>query len=182
MSGNEYKPSEFWGRVDFFVKLGAVVLSLFGGTLALWSYYSNFLALRDQRSFEIVAIYERAETQKAVAALSSDIDSLLADLGPDATPVEIGDVLFDLYATGNFVEKRAQFTSILYLVRRLSYCHQKNRCNRDILEEYFCEFVSSFWQYFHLSVSLDMRSQGVDSVERFVASCVYSRTKTQTLN
>lgn len=170
----EFKPSWFWGRVDFYVKLCAFTLSIVGGTVALGTYISNQMALRDQRAFDIVAIYDQASTQQAAASLSSDIEGLLTDLRPNIDAAMIGDVLYRSYTGGASVQKRSEFIRIWYLVRRVSHCHAQRSCDQALLEDYFCDFVGSFWRYFKTPIISTNETDETANIDAFVISCAQS--------
>lgn len=167
----EFKPSASWVRVDFYVKFIAVVLSILGGGFAFWNYLANQDALREQRVYEIVAVFDQADTQSAISEIGLSIDRHLTDLGPNIDKSIIGELIFDGFATGSSVEKRAQFNRLWYLLRRVSHCHRNQSCDAILLEEYFCDFGVTFWRYFRDPILQRHKPNNVGEVTNFLIAC-----------
>jgi hypothetical protein len=139
--------------------------------------------MRVERALALVELWDQDKYQEAAKAVKDRLAGLLAK-NPNpfgAKPTEkdlafyyarIGEQALDSSgadpATPQFQE---EFDRLVYFLNRVSFCVDRNICDRDIAQNYFQDYAASFWRYFR-GYAEKRRKQGEPAyavaIEKFV--------------
>ena len=130
---------------------------------AVFSVYQFLLAreeTRVQRALEMVQLWEQPEYQaaqravkKRVAALNASYANLLGDrpTSNDRSFLmkRIGlEAMTEKGGTQPTEEFQEEFDRIVYFLNRISFCVEGGLCSREVIDAYFLDYATSFWDYF----------------------------------
>ena len=140
----------------------AVRLILIGGAIfTIIQFLDSKEEKRVERTMQLVELWEREEYQQASRAVAARLDALNARysglLGPGAGEAERAVLreqmgLEAMTAEGGDLplgEFRTAFDRVLYFLNRMAFCVEGNLCSERMVDGYFGDFASSFWDYFH---------------------------------
>jgi len=144
---------------------------IFGGIFSVYQYLELSEEKRMTRTFELLAEWEEPEYQNAQIALRqrlADLNAKYASLMPEnASPTE-RQVFLDrigleaMSADGGTLawpQFKEHFDRIVAFLNRMATCVQGNQCSKDVTDDYFRDFATSFWTYFG-KYSRQMRQSG----------------------
>ena len=130
---------------------------------AVFSVYQFLLAreeTRVQRALEMVQLWEQPEYQAAQRAVKKRIEALNASyanlLGDRPTSSDrsflmkrIGlEAMTEKGGTQPTEEFQEEFDRIVYFLNRIAFCVEGGLCSREVIDAYFLDYATSFWNYF----------------------------------
>ena len=162
---------------------GLRVLLIAGTLFTVYQYMMQRAEMRVERALALVELWDQDKYQEAAKAVKDRLAGLLAK-NPNpfgAKPTEkdlafyyarIGEQALDSSgadpATPQFQE---EFDRLVYFLNRVSFCVDRNICDRDIAQNYFQDYAASFWRYFR-GYAEKRRKQGEPAyavaIEKFV--------------
>lgn len=161
---------------------GLRVLLIAGTVFTVYQYLMQRQELRVERALQLVELWERSEYQDAQKAVKSRLSALIAGTPnpfESPTPKELA-VYYEkiglqaLRSDGGDMplpEFQEHFDRLVYFLNRVSFCVDRNICDRDIADAYFQDYAASFWRYFHGYVE-KQRKEGsatyAEAIEKYV--------------
>lgn len=150
--------------------LAVRVLVVFGGIFSVVQFLAAREEKRVERSLALVELWEQGDYQKAERALKQRLAGLNSKyaniLGENPSPADravlserIG--LEAMSPDGGVMpidDFQEQFDRIVYFLNRVAFCVEGDLCAPDIIDAYFRDFASSFWDYFHGYIAKQRRS------------------------
>ncbi|MGB3500466.1 MAG: hypothetical protein WBA44_02505 [Mesorhizobium sp.] len=115
---------------------------------------------RVERTLDLVSLWEGDDFQAAQSALKRRLGELNRQSSSLVTPQTTPDQMDVIMASiGNqamtdqggvmpLADFQDQFDRVVYFLSRVSSCVKGNLCDRDVADEYFLDYASSFWRFF----------------------------------
>jgi hypothetical protein len=160
---------------------GLRVLLIAGSVFTVYQYLMQRQEIRVERALQLVELWDQDKYQEAQKAVKTRLAGLLEENpNPFGSNPSQKDLAF-YYARigeqalnpsdGASADFQEQFDRLVYFLNRVSFCVDRNICDRDIAENYFADYANSFWRYFR-GYAEKRRKQGEPSyaaaIEKFV--------------
>lgn len=166
---NLFREGDWRVSANAWAGFGLRLLLICGTLFSVYQYMMARQELRVERTLQLVELWERSEYQDAQKALKARLAGVFQDnpnpFGADATQKEL-DVYYDkigltvLSPKGGDMplpEFQDHFDRLVYFLNRVSFCVERNICDREVADAYFQDFAASFWRYFHGYVAKQRR-------------------------
>lgn len=139
---------------------GLRLLLICGTLFTVYQYMMQRQEMRVERALQLVELWDQDKYQEAAKVVKARLAGLLAKnpnpfgqnpsqkelavyyekLGIEALKPEGGDMPLP--------EFQEHFDRLVYFLNRVSFCVERNICDRDIADTYFQDYAASFWRYF----------------------------------
>ena len=139
---------------------GLRLLLICGTLFTVYQYLMQRQEMRVERALQLVELWDQDKYQEAAKAVKARLAGLLAEnpnpFGANPSQKELA-VYYEkigieaLTPDGGAMplpEFQEHFDRLVYFLNRVSFCVERNICDRDIADTYFQDYAASFWRYF----------------------------------
>jgi len=158
---------------------GLRVLLIVGTLFTVYQYMMQRQELRVERTLALVELWDQDKYQEAAKAVRTRLAGLVKDnpnpFGANPSQKDLAYYYAKIgeqaLSEGEPPEFQEQFDRLVYFLNRVSFCVDRNICDRDIATNYFQDYANSFWRFF-AGYAEKRRKQGEPAyavaIEKFV--------------
>ncbi len=169
-AGAATAPKTGWERIESTFRLLSLLAIAGSAGVSALNYYQGFLDTKKDRSLELMSDWHETGARETYAELGNVLAPAIdgagevpADLPERARQLarkQIGANLLESLKAGDeetFKEVQAQIDTVVVFFSEIEFCLRAELCNAPLLEDYFSNEVTLFWDYFQ-AYALDQRA------------------------